>query len=227
MKASHAYVKLIEGKIGARFDIVACKTMQEVRLAWESGHVDLVGSLQDRPERREYLRFSKPYYSVGNVILMRRAASKHASSMAELKHSSIGIVEGSATHDYVRENFPQLNIVDVKTVADGFVQLSARKVDAFVTDKGVASFYIEQRGYPDILITGSVAYTWDLRFATSKDHPELKSIIGKALRSITPLQRFKIHSRWMARAEKEKLLVTGATVSLVITLLARSSLTRL
>jgi PAS domain S-box-containing protein len=214
------YIALIQEKINVRFDIVPCKTMQEVRLAWESGHVDLVGSLQDRPERREYLRFSKPYYSVGNVILMRKGAKEYSSSMDELKNSSVALVKGSATHEYVSEHFPHITLVDVTTVADGFVQLSSSKVDAFITDKGVASFYIEQRGYPDILITGPVAYTWNLRFATSRANPELKSIIDKALKSITPLQRFEIHSRWMARAEKEKLLVIVAAVCSLITLLA-------
>ncbi|MBW2714165.1 MAG: PAS domain S-box protein, partial [Deltaproteobacteria bacterium] len=217
------YVKLLEKKLGAKFVIVPCKTMQDVKERWEAGEIDLVGSLQDRPERREHLRFSKPYYSVGNVILMRKGAVPQASTLDDLKDSSIAIVEGSATYEYVSGEYPLHELVAVSNVLHGFELLSKRQVDAMITDKGVASFSIEQRGFPDIEITGSVDYTWHLCFATSTKSHELKSILDKALNSITTFQRFEIHSQWMPSAEKDKLLTRIIIGCLLFTLLAAGS----
>lgn len=214
------YARLIEKKLGVRFTMLHYTTMDEVRRGWESGAIDLVGSLQRRPEREAYLRFTKPYYSVGNAILMRRGTDAPAGSLPELSTASIAIVEGSATHTYVSERYPYYHIVGVTNVAHGFELLSARNVDALITDRGVASFYIEQRGYPDIGITGNVPYTWHLCFASAVDQPLLGAILDKALDSITTYQRLRIHSRWMAGAEKEKLLTLLAGACILITLLA-------
>jgi PAS domain S-box-containing protein len=218
------YVKLLEKKLGTKFVVVPCRTMQDVKDRWEAGEIDLVGSLQDRPERREYLRFSKPYYSVGNTILMRKGAEPQASTLDDLHDSSIAIVQGSATYEYVRGEYPLHELVAVSNVLHGFELLSERQVDAMITDRGVASFFIEQRGFPDIELTGSVAYTWHLCFATSTRSHELTSILDKALNSITTLQRFEINSRWMAREEKEKLRIVFASCFLLITLLTAGSI---
>ncbi len=218
------YVKLLERKLDTEFVIVRYDTMQDVRKGWETGEIDLIGSLQNRPERQHYLRFTEPYYSVGNVILMRKGAEQ-ASTLKDLEDSVIGIVGGSATYEYVKEQYPLHTFVAVTNVLQGFELLSARQVDAMITDKGVASFYIEQRGFPDIGIAGQVDYSWDLCFATHKNHPRLKSIVDRALKSITTFQRFEINSQWMANAEKEKLLTTIIIGCLLFTLLAAGIVT--
>jgi PAS domain S-box-containing protein len=220
------YAELIQGKTGLKFKTVKFDTMQAVKEAWEDHEIDLIGSLQDRSERQEHLRFTDIYYSVDNAIFMRKGAVPQASTLEELEDARIAIVEGSATYGYVTNRYPDYDIVAVTNVAHGFDALYEKKVHAMITDKGVGYFYIEQRAYPDIELTGLIkGYSWDLRFATHKQHPALYSIINKALDAITPLQRYVIHSRWMSNTEKHQRTINITIICLLLTLLGAVGIT--
>ncbi|MCF7818439.1 MAG: PAS domain S-box protein [Kiritimatiellales bacterium] len=218
------YVALIEQKLGVKFTVVHRNTWADILDGLKAGDIDLVGSTQDRAERRSYLRFTYPYYSVGNIILMRRGIS-NAMTLDDLKWSTIAIVDGSATYEYVAGKRPNYKILAVANAAAGFEALRQKQADAMITDRGVAAFYVEQHGYSDIEITGEIDYVWKLRFASAARLPELGPIIDKALDSITPFQRIDINRRWMAREEKEKFLTLIIIGCLLFTLLAAGTFT--
>ncbi|WP_372795037.1 PAS domain S-box protein [Pontiella sp.] len=190
------YVRLLERKLGVSFIKVNCKTWKEILEKLENQEVDLVGSIQNTPERREFLRFTEPYQSIPNVILTRKSWSG-AYSLPELQNLSVAIVDGSATFDYVRSEYPDYDLVAVSDAPSGFRMVSFGEVDAMVADLGVASYYIERLGINNLRVAGNVPYTWDLCFASRTDWPRLNTILNKALANITPAERLALQQRWI------------------------------
>ncbi len=211
------YIHLIEKRLGVEFSLVQYDNWNAIFEGLKEGEIDLVGSIQNNPKRQEFLHFTDPYYSVDNVILMRTGASK-TYLLEDLEGISIAIVDGSATYEYVHGLYPNHHLVAVSNAAAGFHQVSRMQVDAMITDKGVATHYIQQRGFSDIGIVGHLDYAWKLCLASSTDLPLLGSILDKTLLSITDFQRFEIHRRWMPI--EEKTLVKVIVICLLITLLA-------
>ncbi|MEA2069434.1 MAG: PAS domain S-box protein, partial [Verrucomicrobiota bacterium] len=221
------YLRLIEQKLGTRFNLVRCDSWKEILEKLRSREIDLVGSVQDTPERREFLRFTKPYLRLPTVILTRKDWSE-TFSLDTMQEMSIVVVEGSATHEHVAKLHPEYTLVPVKDAASGFRMVSFMEADAMLADQGVASYITGELGISNLRVAGDIGYPWDLCLASRKDWPELNSILNKALASITAEQRRAIRNEWITlddtvRIPREDYLKVVGSI-LIVTLLAIGSI---
>jgi PAS domain S-box-containing protein len=220
------YVQLIERQLGIQFVPVLCDSWTDILEKLQNKEVDLAGSVQNRAERRDYLRFTEPYQDIKNVITMRKGQDR-AYSLEDLTGMRIAVVEGSANHQYIAERFPEYTIVPVKEPGQGFRMVSFEQVEAMVSDIGAASYHITDKGMSNLGIAGDIDYPWELCFASRKDWPLLNSMLNKALANIPPIQRRSIYVKWIpidyrhAIPREKYLLVIG--IILIITLLAIGS----
>ncbi len=194
------YLRLIGEQLGVRFIQVECDSWKEILEKLESNEIDLVGSVQNTAERRAFLRFTKPYLHIPNVILVRKEMKGDFAldTMGDLR---IAIVNGSATHGHLAKAHPEYALVPVKDAASGFRMVSFREVDAMVADLGVASYYIEEMGISNLRVAGDIDYPWNLCLASRKDWPLLNTILDKTLSNISHEQRRGIHRRWITLSD--------------------------
>jgi PAS domain S-box-containing protein len=190
------YARLIEQKLGIRFSIVQCNSWKEILEKLKAGEVDVVGSIQNTEDRHDFLRFTRPYLEIPNVILTRKGAHR-TGSIKKMAGMSIAIVDGSATHDHLAKAYPHYRFVPVKDATSGFDMVSFREVDAMVADLGVASYYIGQRGISNLRVDGDIDYPWKLCFASRKDWPMLSRVLDKALANISTQQHHSIRREWI------------------------------
>ncbi len=220
------YFSLIEEQLNIRFIVVQCDSWKEILEKLEAKEVDLVGSIQNTAERREFLRFTKPYLRLPNIILTRKG-TKGSLSVDTLDGLRIAIVGGSATYDYLAQHYPAYDFVPVKDAPAGLHMLSLQKVDAMVADLGVASYYIEEQGISNLRVAGDIDYAWELCLASRKDWPFLNLILDKTLSNISKRQRREIRRRWITLTDtviipRHRSLQIIVIISLV-TLLASGS----
>jgi len=190
------YIHLIEEQLGIRFIQVQCKSWKEITEKLEAGEIDMVGSIQSTVERREYLRFTKPYERITTVILVNEDNPKRY-TLNNMRSISIAVVDGSATYDYVKKKHPEYIFVPVEEAGKGADFLAFKQVDAMITDIGVASYCVNERGISNLKVGGYIDFPWDLRLASRRDRPFLNSILDKALATITPEQENTIHDKWL------------------------------
>ncbi len=190
------YIHLIEKQLGIRFTQVQCKSWKEITEKLEAGEIDMVGSIQSTVERREYLRFTKPYERITTVILVNEDNPKRY-TLNNMRSISIAVVDGSATYDYVKKKHPEYIFVPVEKAEKGADFLAFKQVDAMITDLGVASYCINERGINNLKVAGHIDFPWDLRLASRRDWPLLNAILDKALATITPEERNAIHDKWL------------------------------
>ncbi len=194
------YIRLIEKQLDIRFIPVQLGSWKEILEKLESKEIDLVGSVQNTVDRREFLRFTKPYLRIPNVILVRKEMAGNL-SVDSLDDLHVAIVDGSATHDYLANLYPEYTLVPVKDAATGFRMLSFQDVDAMVADLGVASYYIEELGISNLRVAGDIDYPWELCLASRKDWPFLNTILDKALSNIAQKQRRMIRREWITLSD--------------------------
>ncbi|MBT8042996.1 MAG: PAS domain S-box protein, partial [Pontiella sp.] len=217
------YIRRIEQTLGVRFELVKCDSWKDILERLKNREIDLVGSAQNRPERQEYLRFTQPYQNVENVIVVR-SNEEGILSLANLGGKRIAIVDKSASYEYVREKHPEYRLVPVENTSTGFRMVTFAEVDAFITDHGAASHYIEDLGISTVRIAGDIDYIWELCLATRKDWPLLNSILDKTLATIPKHERKAIEHRWIRLKyikPEQYILIVGAI--LVSTLLCAAA----
>ncbi|MDF7823249.1 PAS domain S-box protein [Pontiellaceae bacterium B12227] len=221
------YFDHIEHKLGIRFLQVNCNSWKEIVKKLHNGEVDVVGSLQNTPERREFLHFTDPYLSLPNVILTTTERDEQY-TLDNMNGISIVVVDGTATHDFLLKKHPEYTLVPVADAASGFRMVSFGEADTMVADLGVASFNIDELGLTNLRVAGAIDYPWELCLASRKDWPHLNSILNKVLQGITSAERRAIKQQWITLSDtvhipRERYLKIIGGI-LAITLLAIGSI---
>jgi PAS domain S-box-containing protein len=190
------YIKLIEQKLDFRFECVYYDTWDEMVASAQQGKVDLIGAIQNTPERREFLRFTTPYVTIPNSIVVREnlEGTLTPDMMAGMK---VVIVEGYSSYDYVESTYPDIMLEPVRDNPAGLQMVSFGRADVMITDLAVASYFIEKLGIANLRVAGSIDYTWELCFGSKKDWPLLQSILQKVLDDISPEEKAAIYRKWV------------------------------
>ncbi len=195
------YIRFVEQILDFQFQLVPFDTWNDVITAAKEHKIDMIFAAQQTPERMQYLLFTQPYLELPNMIILR---NQHDVA-ADLKHMqgwSVAVSEGSAVHEYLKKEFPYLNIHPVSNELIGLKQVSIGEVDAIVVEISRASYYIGKEGIMNLRIAGEAGLVYMLRFAVRNDWPQLQKILDKALDAITPAQRRSVSHRWIVIGEK-------------------------
>ncbi|MCG8688755.1 MAG: transporter substrate-binding domain-containing protein [Desulfobacterales bacterium] len=190
-------IKLIESRIGIRFELVACDTWSEIIEKARAKEIDVVGNIQPNEAREKFLLFTEPYVTIPNVIITRKEIKRSLTPEA-MQGMRVAIVKGYATAEYFQKHFSQIDIELVKDNASGLQAVSFGRIDAMVTDLAVASHTIESLGIGNLKVAGNVPeFTWHLSFASRKDMPVLNRILSKGLKTISKDEKQEIRRRWI------------------------------
>ncbi len=224
------YASLIEEQLGVEFTVVREENWSDVVAATRQGEIDVWLEAADTPERREFMLFTEPYLHVPCVIIVRREQTESL-TLADLSGLRVAAGAGYAVTDYIREQQPTIDVVEVESVADGLQQLSFGGVDAVVASSGAASFYIEELGLSNLRVAGDSGWAWHLSIGVRSELPELHSALSKAVDGITDDERRAIYRRWITFESTEPTgispwvswLLVGGLMLLVGVLVTRQS----
>src|SRR5690606_14688948 len=111
----------------------------------------------------------------------------------------VGVVRGYTPQDFLLMSHPHLNLVLVDTLEEGLLKVSNGELDVLVSNIPSISYLVNRLGIGNIKITGITPNTDELHFGIRPDMPELRSIINKALATITQEEHEAIYKRWISR----------------------------
>jgi PAS domain S-box-containing protein len=160
------------------------------------GQVDVVTSLQDTPQRREYLRFTRPYARVP-VAIVAREDGPRTLRLEGLIGQNVAVGEGYAVRAFLAREQPGLTLVDVPNDEVGLEQLAFGQVDAAVVDVATASYLIDTRKITGLRVAGDTGFAYEYRLAVRKDWPVLHALLDEALAALPPPELQEIVDRWI------------------------------
>ncbi|SMQ29934.1 multi-sensor hybrid histidine kinase [Pseudomonas helmanticensis] len=190
-------LELLRLRTGLRFDIRRSHSddamIEQVRLH----QADLIAALLPSPQREKRLQFSRPYLENSYVLLTRKAADS-PSHLSQLKDKYLAIAQGSPLTDYLRREFPHIEVIETSDTFSAATLLAEGKVDGAVSSLVIANYLISSRIFEHPLQITTTLGTRQAAFslAIARGNTELGSILDKALLSITPEELGVINSRW-------------------------------
>ena len=190
------YFNLIEHRLGYRFQFVRLSHEQWQILDPEKRGADVIPASAETPRRAQFWSFTTPYLIFPTYIITRRSVEEEV-TLKLLSGARVAVVQGWAAEDYLRRQYPGVVVDAVPDAATGLRKVSFGLVDAFVSELPVATAWMEQEGIANLQISGEAGYTYRLGISVRQDWPELHSILGKALATITPRERALIDGRWV------------------------------
>ncbi|MES9933297.1 MAG: transporter substrate-binding domain-containing protein [Candidatus Sedimenticola sp. PURPLELP] len=191
------YLGQLEKILGVRLEIASELTWSEGVAAVKTKQADMFASVSRTRQREEYLEFTQPYVSMPINIYAGDTIS-YVGELENLSGMRVAVAENYAIHDWLRKDYPKLNLIPVKSPADGLIMVSDGDADIFVGNAVTAAYYLSKHHLHNIRSVGETPYSNEQAMAVRDDWPVLVNILQKALNSIPNSERTTIFNRWMA-----------------------------
>ncbi|MGF6770037.1 polar amino acid transport system substrate-binding protein [Paraburkholderia sp. GAS199] len=131
-------------------------------------------------ERAKVVDFTDSYYAGGLVVLVK--SDSPIKSVADLNGKKVSVQVGTKSVNFLRDNFPQINRVEVEKNQEMFDLVGIGRADAAVTGKPAAYQLVRTRGGFRVLDKPLTTEAYGI--AVRKDEPQLKTAFNTALAKI-------------------------------------------
>ena len=197
------YAKLIGSMLGVEFKLVS-GDWQEILDMAKSKKIDGTRLIFKSKEREKYLNYTKPFVKIAHAIVMKKE-TKGGPSLKELSHKRVGTLKGIYAYHYMKEHYPDLDIITYPTWEKVLRAVVNNEVEAVVGTLPVLTYMINKLFITNLKV---VALPTEMErnayLGIRPDWPELTVIINKAIDAITIKQHSEIKKKWVALNTEDK-----------------------
>ncbi len=193
------YVDILARRLGVDMKVVFNIPFDEALARGRSGEIDFFPCISNTPERSKFLSFTAPYISYPMVIITREN-SPIIDNINDLAGKRVAVVKHLFVYSTLLRDYDhlKLNYRDSRTIDENLEAVSLGNADACIVNLAAASYYIQQKGLTNLRIAAPIDWKGlNLSMGVRKDWPIFRTIIEKALSSITQEERDSISQRWI------------------------------
>jgi diguanylate cyclase (GGDEF)-like protein len=190
------FFELFGALTGLKFRLVQTESWKQSQVFAEHKKCQLLSMLNQSEERSRYLDFTEPYVSAP-VVIVTRDDEGYLDGLKSLSGQTITMVRGYIYEEFVRRDFPFIDIKFVSTSDQSLEEVSAGKAAATIGSLYIVTERIQRLGLANLKIAGPTDFRNQLRIGVGKNQPVLLSVLNKAVNSISPRQETEIISRWV------------------------------
>ena len=192
------YIRIINERIGMRMERAPNLSWAEVLVKGKARELDVFSCAVETPERKTFMRFTRPYLSFPCVIMTRKQVP-FIGGLRDLHGKKVAIERDYCTHEALQVDHPAIDLHVVGSTLEALKALSLGTADAYVGNLATASYHIQNEGLTNLKVAAPTSYgNYDLRLAVRSDWPELVGILNKCLASITQQQHDEIRKKWFS-----------------------------
>ncbi|PKO38005.1 MAG: hypothetical protein CVU33_10435 [Betaproteobacteria bacterium HGW-Betaproteobacteria-6] len=217
-------LRLLETRLGVRFEVVKGKTWQQTLDMARDGELDMLTDAVDTAERRAYLTFTRPFIS-SPIIIINDGRNGYVGNLDNLRGKRVAVKQGYFMQEVLAREYPKIELISTVDELAAFDLIKAGEAAAYVGDAPSLNYLIQQTGALNLRFSGNTEFTSGHSMAVTLRHPELLSILDKTLAAIPQNQMDDILNRWMSvhieqGISKEKVMTYGLVIFTVLLLVA-------
>ncbi len=194
---SSEYIKVISRSLHLNMAPVKNQNWEQVIEKAKNKKIDIIPALMQSEKREQFLNFTDPYLNFPFVIFVRDKQS-FTTELPDLNGKVVAVEKSYVTEEYLRQDYPDINLMEVENTKEALEKLSLGLVDAYVGNLTVGSYLLSQYGLTNIKVGGTTPYTYELKMGVRKDWPELVSILNKFLKTLSIEDKAQIRRKWLS-----------------------------
>jgi ABC-type amino acid transport substrate-binding protein/two-component sensor histidine kinase len=194
---SLAYLERMSKTLGVRFDVRSDLSWAEATQALQDGRLDALAAISSTPSRSRQLRFTDPYLSFPAAIFSA-ADVTYIGGPEGLNGKVVSVVRGEAIEEWLRENWPDLQLLPVADTPAALKTITDGRAYAFVGNLVTTSYYIGQSGLSQIRVAGETPFVYRIAMGVRSDWPMLAGILQKGIDAIPATERDGIYRDWIS-----------------------------
>jgi PAS domain S-box-containing protein len=192
---SAEYIKFLCEKIGVKIKIkneaISWKQLQDSLIHKK---VDILPSIFETPERKNFLLFTESYLDVNQVITIKNSNDK-IHNIKDLKNVPTGFMDKWAIQQIFKKEHPEIPQVLSDTTEQLLSNVLFGKTEAAVLDLATLSYLQQKHNISSFKIAFTTDYTLQLSMAVRNDWPEMRNILNKGQKYYARELK-EIHNKW-------------------------------
>jgi signal transduction histidine kinase len=216
------YVKIVEDEIGIDIKLIKTKHWDQSIQKAQNKECDIFTMVPNVKKYSGYMNFTSPFVEIPMVIATQTDV-QFIDNIQQIIDKKIAIVRNFSTSDILQKRYPNIIIVDVKSVNDGLIQVESGKVFAFIDNLATVNYEIQKSFIDTIKVSGRLDIRPKYGMAIRDDEPILYNIFEKVIANIDPNKKEKIFHKWVNLPIKEKVVdytIIGYILIVVVILIA-------
>jgi len=192
---------LIEEMTGIDFEFINGFSWFELIDKYNNGSLGGLHSLQQNQDTIYSGVYSEPIYDF-NFALVTRTTSADIHNYAELTGLRVALLSGWSITAKLRQNFPQIELIEFADRNAAFKSVSEGKTDALLDVKpvlmsGLSQYFYKNLKLHDDIIDLAVQFSPAFHILLQSENGDLIPIINAAIANISDNQRAALASKWL------------------------------
>jgi len=188
--------KIIEQRLGIKFNVVRYPGVEEIHKAMEALDIDVITTTSLTSAKENYLLFSEPLIKLQKVIVVN-SSDKRELNADSLNGMRVAVVKHFSVQESIIEEAPNAVLDTLTSALECLYEVSLRRSDAAIMNLATAAFLIENHNLYNLRIAGDYSAIDPYAIAVRKDWPELVEIFNKVILSIPQDEHNKIIQQWI------------------------------
>ena len=166
--------------------------------------LDALMDVTPKPERSEYLNFTKPYLNIPHVFV-GRSDGPYYTAESQLAGKTIALEEGFFNVTYFKREHPQVKVKELPDTHSCLIAVSRGEADAYAGNRAISTYLIAKELLTNLKIMGRLERPGSvLTIGARKDWPELSQIFDLALAALPQSQTQAILRKWTGQTGQER-----------------------
>ena len=190
-------LSLIYQKTDIKMEIVPTRKWPESLLRIKAKECDVIPIIINTKERNDSMHFTSSYFSQP-LVIATRDEELFINKLKEVKNKKIAVVENSTFIDILKDEYPDINIMVVKSPVEGLEKVNNLEAFAYIDTLISIGYAIKSKSYYNLKIVGKLNQDIPLSMATRVDEPILNNILEKALSTLSKVEKENIINNWIS-----------------------------
>lgn len=189
------FIKIFEEKLPVKFKPLFTKDWSEALEFMKEQKCDMLPIVMQTDSRKEFLNFTSAYLDVPLVLATHKDIN-FIDDISSLEKRKVAVVKGFAFGEILRQKYPNLEIVEVPTLAEGLRQVEKKEIFGLAEALASINYTVQNGSFGNIKINGRFNERYKLSVATQKENRELFEIFEKTIQAIDEGKKQGILNRW-------------------------------
>ncbi len=191
------YLDAISKKTGLKFNVVIDKWENNLKKI-KNKQIDMLDALYFDMDRATYMNFTQPYFELSQYFFVRKDIK--AKALSDLRGRYVAIPKGYLNARIIEQEFPWMRVKFVDSFQDAVEAVAKGEADVLFDTYAAISYVLQKQGIKNIvpLEVYKKQEHKKIYMSTRKDYEILRSILNKALASITPQEQKEIRRKWLS-----------------------------
>jgi two-component system sensor histidine kinase EvgS len=192
---THDYLEIISKKTGLKFSYNTDSWSKAYNSVLTKKNT-LLPALYQSPERDELLLFSNEYHHSLDYFFTRNDIL--FDQVSPFKNKKLALVKDYAIEPVIRKTYPNLQIISTESIESAINMVLEGKADLIYDSYTTIQYVLNKSAISNFIPYKTIknAQTYPIKMATTKENPELISIINKGIAAISIHDKKRLLKKW-------------------------------